>query len=138
MSNRISKVFYPLTSIGEEKRQMEIDKFAAPSLFENTREIEGVIYEVHETKLLIKAYNSVDGSVVANNNWIPLTHSPQEVAERFGTIRQGMVATIRFQGVSGLNARATIIFNEQEKVGEEDFAANELETGLFEIFKPGT
>ena len=137
-TGRVSKVqSSPLTSLGEERRQDDVDKTASPSVFEVSREIEGTIYKVHDEKLLVKVYDTADGSVVANNQWIPLSHSPQEIAERFGTIRPGMIARIVFRSPDGLNARATIIYNEQEKVGEEEFSMNEMETGLFEIFKPG-
>lgn len=137
-SGRLSKVFVgPITSIGETQRQQELDKTASPSLFETIRETEAVINEVHEDLLLIKAYEADSGSVVANNRWIPLSHSPQEIAERFGTIRPGMVVKVSYQGADGLNARASIVYNEQEKTGEEEFSLNEIETGLFEIFKPG-
>lgn len=136
---KVSKVFSgPLTSIGENRRQEQQDKTASPSLFETIREIDAIIYKIHEEKLLVKAYGAETGTAIANDNWIPLAHSPQEIAERFGTIRPGMVARVSYQGADGVNARATIIYNEKEKTGEEDFAMNELETGLYEIFKPGT
>lgn len=137
-TGRLSKVFVgPITSIGEAKRGQELDKTASPSLFETVREIEAVVSEIHEDLLLVKAYEANTGSVVANNKWIPLSHSPQEIAERFGTIRPGMTVKVSYQGADGMNARASVVYNEQEKTGEEEFALNEIETGLFEIFKPG-
>jgi hypothetical protein len=123
--------------MGEEKRRDNIVTGGSPSLFETTRQLEGVIYKVHEEKLLIKVYDSRDGSTVAEDKWIPLAHSPQEITERFGTIRQGMVVLVGYSGPNGSNAVAQVMFNEEESTGTEAFADNSLETGLFEIFKPG-
>jgi len=115
-TGRVSKVFNgPITSIGEDQRQESIDKAASPSLFETVREVDAVIKEVHEKKLLVKVYATGSAAVVANNQWIPLSHSPQEIAERFGTIRVGMTVRVSYQGPSGLNARAVVVLNEKEK-----------------------
>ena len=137
-TGRKSKVMQgALTSIGEENRQRSVETIGSPSTFETARQIECTIYKVHEDKLLVKVYETMDGSSVSGDNWIPLAHSPQEIAERWGTIRQGMHALITYHGPYGGDAVAIITTNEEEKKGEEEFTLNELKAGLFEIFKPG-
>jgi len=138
-TGRRSKVIQgALTILGEENRKQSMETIGSPSLFETSRQVEGTIYKVHEEKLLIKVYETANGATIAGDNWIPVSHSPQEIAERFGTIRQGMSVLVSYEGPTGSNAIASIILNEQEKTGEEGFTSNKLRAGLYEIFKPGT
>lgn len=135
---KISKVIPGASTIlGEEKRKDVAGELSTPSLADAPKTLIGTIYKVHDQYPLVKVYDSVDGTVVANDKWIPLSHSPREVAERFGTIRVGMKTSVTCYGPNGLNAFAYIIMEENEEIGEEEFVENEMETGLWEIFKPG-
>lgn len=124
------------TSLGEHARQVDSAISSLPGPHQGLRQVFGTIREVHHQKPLIRAYDD-SGSPLANDKWIPLNHSTQEIAERFGTIRQGMRIAVWFSGPDGAGANATIVGVESERNTNQPYTPNTIERGLFRIFSPG-
>jgi len=134
-SGTVSKVTRgPQTGFGEDQRASSMDAIASPGLIESARNVDGVINEVHERLPLVKAYNTLDGTVVAGNRWIRLLHSPEEIVDRFGTIRIGMHVRITYTGPIGEDASAIITLNEGDQIDKVEALPNEKPLGLWEIF----
>jgi hypothetical protein len=127
---------YSSTSFGEDMRKITGESLSAPGLLETSRQVDGTIYKVHESSPMIKAYSS-DGSIIAGDRWIPLAHSPEEIIERFGTVRVGMGVHVTYSGPDGGYALASVMFNEGDNLGEEEVLPNDVSLGLWEIFTPG-
>jgi len=129
---------FPTTLSGEKKREMSSELLSGPSSMDLQRQIHGSIIEIHDSLPLIRAYDPSNGTVIANNRWIPLIHSPEEIVEKFGTIRVGMTVLINTTGPSGDSSFAQIISNEYENIAEKETIPNTVELGLWEIFTPGS
>jgi len=69
-----------------------------PGLQSSSQQIIGNITEVHENQPLIKASTDTN-TVIANGQWIPLSHSVDEIAARFGTIRKNMRVLVMYSGL---------------------------------------
>lgn len=135
-SGIISNAKLPTTLHGEVQRQTDGAISAFPGIGEGSRQATGIIKKIHPDRpRLIKAYAD-DGTPLANDSWIELNHSAQEIAERWGTVRLGFRVRVTFAGPSGAGADATIIGAEQESVSEPHIP-NEAARGLFAIFAPG-
>lgn len=126
----------PTTSQGEAQRKVESAVASFPGLHEGTRRSVGIVNKVNPNKpRLIKAH-AMDGTPLANNNWIELNHSAQEIAERWGTVRIGFRVRVTFTGPSGASADAGIIGTEGQDVNDP-FIPNEAQQGLYAVFAPG-
>lgn len=129
----ISKVKAATTLNGEMERQLTQDIGAAPGITEGARSEMGTISKVHPNyPRLVKAYAD-DGTPLANDSWIELNHSAQEIAERWGTVRLGFRVRVNFTGPAGSSADASIIGAEQESV-REPHVNNTATRGLWAIF----
>jgi hypothetical protein len=126
----------PTTSMGEANRIIDSNMASLPGSHESVKQISGVISEVHPERPFIKAYNS-NGNRIANDNFIPLNHSPSEIIEKWGTIRVGMKVIVSYCGPNGTSANATIVGLEGGKENEEPYLPNNIERGMFRIFSPG-
>ena len=129
---------FPTTSSGEKKRQMSSELLSGPGSIDLSRQVYGAIIEIHDSLPLVKAYDPSNGTVIANNRWIPLIHSPEEIVEKFGTIRIGMTVLVNSTGPSGDSSFAQIITNEHEDVAGKEIVPNTVDLGLWEIFTPGS
>lgn len=130
-------VMTPTTEYHEQSRSVEGGIGSAPGLQEGTRQVYGTIYDIHPEKPLVKCYDE-SGSPIACDKWIPLNHSSQEIAERYGTVRMGMNLLVSFVGPDGAGANATIVGNVGEKNLNEPLTPNTAQRGMFRIFAPGT
>jgi len=140
MSSSVSRslvISSPTTLSGEKRREMSEEKLSSPGLINLPKQVYGSITEIHDTLPLIKAYDPNSGNSIAGNRWIPLIHSPEEIAERFGTIRIGMGVSVNSNGPGEMRAVAQIITNEYQNIAEDDVIPNTVELGLWEIFTPG-
>ena len=126
----------PTTIMGEEARVQQNTIAAMPGLQSSSQQIIGNITEVHESQPLIKASTDTN-TVIANGQWIPLSHSVDEIAARFGTIRKNMRVLVMYSGPAGTQAIASIIGVEGEKYGSSTLRDNTAQKGLFAIFPPG-
>lgn len=131
-TGKIYKSSQAVTSTGERSRQNASD--SPDSELERIRIEMGEISEVHTQQTLIRAIAS-NGSPLANGNWIPMSHSPREISERFGTIQKRMGVVVYFSG-TGNNAIATIIREVGEKIADIQ-EENKLKRGLYRIMAPG-
>lgn len=126
----------PSTSGGEKGRQTQSSIDSLPDQSEGIKQKHGIITQVHETKPLVKIL-SESSEVIVGTGWIPLAHSVSEIAERFGTIREGMKVLVSMTGFGNSGATATIVGVEGEKFGDETKIENEIKTSAFEIYSPG-
>jgi hypothetical protein len=127
----------PTTKHAENQRQVDSSVGGMAGPHEQQRRTIGIITKVHPDKpRLIKARSSIDSTPLANNAWIELNHSAQEIAERWGTVRVGFRVRVTFSGPSGAGADASIVGVEQQDV-TEPVQSNEAARGLFAIFSPG-
>jgi len=132
----ISDVIAPTTSHRENQRKISSGMSSIPGLNEGVRSVSGTIRQIHEEKpRLVKAYGD-DGAPIADDNWIELNHSAQEIAEKWGTVRMGFRVRVSFIGPAGASANATIIGVEQEDV-KEPHIPNEVSRGMYALFAPG-
>ena len=140
MSSSVSRssVISPTTISGERKRDMSNDLLSGAGAINLTEQKFGIISEVHDTLPIIKAYDPSNGKLISNNRWIALSHTPQEIVEKFGTIRIGMGVMVSTTGPGGLKSIAQIVANEQQNLTKEDVLPNTVELGLWEIFTPGS
>lgn len=125
------------TDAGVTKRQEQFQGFGTTDFNDAILHLSGVVSEIHPERLLVKAREQSSGVDLCWGRWIPLRHTAQEIAEKYGTVKLGMVVKIECIGRSQLNATATIVHTDTKGPGEEEFVANEMATGLYEIFKPG-
>ena len=128
----------PTTLSAEKRRETHAETLASPSLIDLTKQVYGTITEVHDSLALIKAYDASNGTTIANDSWIPLIHSVEEIVERFGTIRTGMGVLVTTNGPGGQQSVAQVISNEHQRVGQEEVVPNTVDLGLWEIFTPGS
>ncbi len=132
-----NNVISPTTKIGGFNKNVEQGLSAFPGLHEGVRQIFGKISKVHQQKPLIKATDD-QGSSIANDNWIPLNHSPGEIISSFGTIRRGMRVLVSYVGPDGAGANATIVGDEQQKHSDVPMLPNEVKQNVYRIFSPGS
>ena len=127
----------PPSAIVEQARLSQQDTAGFPGLLDGVRQVNATIKEVHPEKPLIKAFAD-DGVPVANGNWIPLNHSPADIAERWGKLRTGLRILANYSGPSGTGANATIVGEEDEIEGSGLQIENDIAEGLYYIFSPGS
>jgi len=128
---------FPSTTLGEQRRQGQLEQLGNPDINESTQYFIGTISKVHDTKPWIKAYSKTKKHDLAGGRWIPLIHSPNEIVEKWGTIRIGMDVQITSTGLSGEKSIATIINNEDEDFFTDTIEENKKQVGLWKIFTPG-
>lgn len=126
----------PTTGFGEEQRQTGHSIAAMPGLQGTAQTQMGTVVEVHEIKPLVRVMTN-QNVPLGNGDWIPVTHSLDEIRERFGKLRKGMAALVTFSGPDGSNAMATITGTEGEKKGEGVQLDNSVQKGAYSIFVPG-
>lgn len=95
------------------------------------------VTDVHETLPMIKA-TFPDGGIAAGDNWIPVGHSVLDIALRFGALRKGLRVMVMFSGDIERDAIASIVGIEGEILGNEIQQLNDIDTGLWEVFTPGS
>lgn len=93
------------------------------------------VTDVHPTLPMVKA-TFPTGYVAAGDNWIPVGHSVLDIIQRFGSLRIGLRVLVTFSGDVERDAVATIVGIEDEVLGAELQQLNDIETGLWEIFRP--
>lgn len=126
----------PTNSFGEQTRKTERAIASVPGSHEAVRRATGVINRIHPKRpRLIKAHG-LDGTTLANDAWIELNHSAQEIAERWGTVRIGFRVRVTYSGPAGASADATILGSEGQDI-DESFIPNEAQQGLYAVFAPG-
>jgi hypothetical protein len=125
-----------VTSLNESNRQQEgTSGFTGPQ--DRINIVTGIIHEVNSNFLRFVKVHDTTGLKIAGDNWIELSHSAQEIAERWGTVRVGFKVRVIVAGINGSNgASATIIGTEVDKVDEPP-TPNSSERGLFSIFRQG-
>jgi len=132
---KIGPIGAPRTKMGESARQGALDNIT--NNVQGTRTVIGVVEEIHDQSNAVKAYGLNDGSVLGGGRWIPLTHDPDEIVERWGTIRKGMKIMVTYNVPEGTNSIATIVAGEKRNSFGEDVETNDMSRGLYEIFAPG-
>jgi hypothetical protein len=125
------------TGVGEDLRQLDTSVQSFPSSSEQTRQIVGVVGEVHpENPRFVKAYEP-SGAMICEGNWIELNHSADELAERYGTVRAGFKLRVTIWGAGTGIAGNAIIIGTEDSFISEPYTNNEVEQGLYQIFNPG-
>jgi hypothetical protein len=74
--------------------------------------------------------------MIAQDKWIRLVHSAEEIREKFGTVTIGWGVHVEYRFPDGSDAMATITHAPDAKPGQEEELLNDVETGLWEIFTP--
>lgn len=97
----------------------------------------GKVYEVDSEKLLVKVIG-LSGQVTANDDWIPLAHSPREIIDRWGMVQKDMLAKVDYISVNGKMAMATIIRESNESIEDQMQETNTIKRSIFRIFSPGS
>ena len=97
----------------------------------------GTITAVHEQLPMVKVIFN-DGIIVAGGDWIPVGHSVLDIIHRFGALRTGLRTLVTFAGEAESAAIATIVGVEEEKLGNEIQELNDIETGPFGVYTPGS
>lgn len=131
---RISNPIIPQTSIGEDIRQQSEDNISVSSL--GPKVFFGLITDIHPSENLIKA-STFGGTSIGDGSWIPLTHTIDEVIERFGKLRKGMRVKIDSGGIASGQFIASIVGLESDTVSKDTQLINEIEKSLYAIFTPG-
>src|SRR5574343_235575 len=126
----------PNTSFDEAERQQAGAMSTMPSVNEGIRITNGQISEIHDTKPWVRVVTK-EGTPIANGNWVPLSHTVDEIVERFGTIRKGMRVSVTHTGPEGSQALATIVGLENEEKHAALVPKNTVKKGLYAIFTPG-
>lgn len=127
-----------MTTHMESQRKTSGATQSAQSLYDQPVRVAGIVTKVHPTKSrLVKARHAFDGSPLADDRWIELNHSAQEIIERWGTIRIGFRLRVTLSGPSGIGADATVISTELQEINEPN-QINEASRGLWSIFTPGS
>lgn len=130
------KTILPTSGRAEYDRAQESADHSFPGMHEGVRMTEGSIYKVHPSHPMVKAFSD-DGSPIANDRWIALCHAPREIAERFGTLQNGMRVFVFFTGNDGGRAIGFICGEQSEKNMNTPVLPNTLKRGPFRIFAPG-
>lgn len=134
----ISKVFSPLTTNTEAQRKVGGAIQSTQSVYDQPTRVAGIVTKVHPKKpRLVKARHAFNNTPLANDRWIELNHSAQEIIERWGTIRVGFRIRATLSGPSGVGADATVISTELQAINEPT-QVNEATRGLWSIFTPGS
>ena len=98
----------PTNNYTEQQRKVDLSTISSSHQSIINR-ITGTVSEVHPNNpRFVKAYSS-NGAMVADGKWIELTHSAQEIAERWGMIRPGFEIKITYTGPSGVGADAYVM-----------------------------
>lgn len=130
-------ILAPTTKTAQRHKDVEFSQKQFPGTLSGLRQSFGIIREVHPSQLMIKGYE-INGVSLANDKWIPLNHTPLEIAERFGTVRPGMKLLVNYSGADGSSANAFIIgVEDDEQYGQSTFSSNNAERGSYRIFGPG-
>jgi len=129
-------IILPTTGNAEQGRNNEASQAGFPGLHEGVRMAYGTISEVHESRSLVKAYAD-DTHKLANGKWIPLCHSPREIAERFGKLKRGMRIICLFSGPDGSTAFGLVCGEEGEKNANTPVPPNNAQQRAHKIFGAG-
>lgn len=127
----------PTTITGESQRDTEKAISALPNMYDGLRQETATIREVHPEKPLVKIVTD-KGFTIGGGAWVPLSHSPADIAERWGRLRKGLRVSAIYSGPDGRGAIATIIGVEDDKEGDGTQLDNNIKEGLYEIFSPGS
>ena len=130
------RISTPTTHHGEERRQINASLNAIPSVSEQNQRISGVITKIHPEEGGWVKVRAIDGTPVANNNWIELNHSTDEIVDRWGTVQIGMKVRVAYSGPDGAGADCTII-GKRERNPTNPHLPNAASQGLYAIFAPG-
>lgn len=133
----ISRVIAPVTGEGESKRKASSDIGSMPGVESTTRTVYGKITEVDAERALVKIRELHSETMVASAGWVPLGHTPREIAERWGKLKKGQIVSVQYRGPTAADALATIIREPGEDLTEEPLEKNEMSQGLYRIFGPG-
>lgn len=131
---RISNPIIPQTSMGEEVRRQSEDNISVSSI--GPKVYFGIITDIHPSENLIKA-NTFGGTSIGDGYWIPLTHTIDEIIERFGKLRKGMKVKVDSGGVASGQFIASIVGLESDTISRDTQLTNEIEKSLYAIFTPG-
>ena len=121
------------TSLGEARRQGEVQAQTAAQSHSELDWFTGRIKAIHETRRLVIVSRADEGtSFGGDENWITLVHDVQEIVGRFGTVRPGMEVLVIYQGKAGgrNKAFAWIIGEEDETGPNQDMLENDIPLGF--------
>ena len=128
----------PTTSYGEQSRQVDSYIQGSPTSSEQTRQIMGVVGEIHPTNPRFVTAYTPDGAIIAEGGWVELNHSADEIAERFGTIRAGFKLRVTIWGAGTGNAANASIIGTEDSAISEPYTDNEIDQSLYAIFAAGS
>lgn len=134
--NVSGRVITPTTSHGEERRQAGALADAIPGIHEQNQREGGVISKIHPEQAGWVKVRALDGTPLANNNWIELNHHTDEIIERWGTVRVGMKVRVAYSGPAGAGADCTIVGTEGDDP-THPHVPNEVARGMYSMFSPG-
>jgi len=119
------------------KEQQRVNNIGTISQSVGAKHIMGIVVEVHPSKAMVKAMQPGTNRRISSGKWIPLSHSPEDIIERFGTIRIGMGCYVVYDAPGEFGAIGTLIHNEGDKFSQEEVLENKVSTATYAIFTPG-
>jgi len=132
-----SGIIAPTNSFVQQQKDTDASVNSFPGSIAGIRSAMGQVTEVHPEKAkLVKAVDIYDGSPIADGGWIELDHSPQEIAEKWGTVKVGFRIRTLYTGSNGEGCSGTITGTLEDSV-QSVKVANTAARGLFAIFAPG-
>ena len=136
MSQNMPRVMTATTSFGNNTSQKEIADQQKDQVHNTSGWTLGTIKDVHDTKPMVKVTDLFSGTKMFGDEFIPLAHSVEDIATRFGTVRTDMGVIVFFVGHPGAAslAFAMIIGNEGELGPIEAMLENDAEQSMHTIF----
>lgn len=129
----ISPVMSPMTIFTENQR---LDAQLPELATAYTKQIRGRIKEASEEDLYVTV-TDMNGMPVGGGKKLPLIHSPDEIRQQFGTVRNGMLVEVTYQGPDVSHASVRIIGDENTQGPEDKPLENNLKRNVYAIFSPG-
>ena len=124
------------STVSQEKDR-HISQAVQRPAHKSVRRQKGKVLYVHpsvpQVKILLDS-----GRMAKGGGWIPVMNPPSDIALRFGTLRQGLLAIISHTSDLEKDAYAEIIGEENNILGNTPHQINQVGTGLYEIFTPGS
>ncbi len=105
---------------------------------DNIQQRFGEVVDIHPSLPMVTVRFLHSENYVANKAWIPIAHSTLDIAHRFGALRAGLKVLVNTPSGNDTGAVATIIGNENENLGYEEQTENDVQTGAYQLFTPGS
>lgn len=125
----------PTTTMGEEQRQSD-SAMSESGHASKTKTAVGIVIGVHERFPNQVLLAGPDNEQLANKQYVVLSHSPDEIAEKWGTVRLGFKVRATWQDPSGGNAFGVVVGDENTTLADAP-VENVVAQGLYACFAPG-